>query len=342
MNRIANVLVGRLGLVAGNRVLLRSANNPIFVAAYLAVMKAGGVAVATMPLLRARDLASPIKIARSRLALVRRAPRRRAGKDEGYRAGPRADRHVRRAGDELEAMMAEASPHFDGLRHRERRCLPARLHLGHDGRPQGDACISTATSWRSPTAMAPMCCGPRADDIFIGSPPLAFTFGLGGLVVFPLAAGAVSVLIEKPAPNELVAAIDRFRPTVLFTAPTAYRAILAARGAADLSSLRLCVSAGEPLPLATFEAWKAATGISLMDGIGSTEMLHIFIGSPPEEIRPGATGRPVPGYEAKVVGPDGPRGRARDARATLRCAARPAAAISTIPARPATSATAGT
>ena len=154
-----------------------------------------------------------------------------------------------------------------------------------------------------------------AGDRFIGSPPLAFTFGLGGLVVFPLAVGASSVLIEKAGPGELLEAIGRFRATILFTAPTAYRAMLGSLPGADLSSLRIGVSAGETLPLPTFEAWKAATGIALMDGIGATEMLHIFIGSPPEEIRPGATGRVVPGYEARVVdaqGREAPRGTPGD------------------------------
>jgi 2-aminobenzoate-CoA ligase len=154
-----------------------------------------------------------------------------------------------------------------------------------------------------------------AEDRFIGSPPLAFTFGLGGLVVFPMAVGASSVLIEKAGPNELLEAIGRFRASVLFTAPTAYRAMLGALRGADISSLRLCVSAGETLPLSTFEAWKSATGISLMDGIGATEMLHIFIGSTREEIRPGATGRVVPGYEARVVdaqGCEAPRGTPGD------------------------------
>jgi 2-aminobenzoate-CoA ligase len=147
-----------------------------------------------------------------------------------------------------------------------------------------------------------------ADDRFIGSPPLAFTFGLGGLLLFPLRAGAATVLLEKATPDELLPAIARYRATVCFTAPTAYRAMLAmisAHAAHDVSSLRKGVSAGETLPRATWEAWHRATGVELMDGIGSTEMLHIFIGSPAGEIRPGSTGRPVPGYEARVVDDEG-------------------------------------
>jgi 2-aminobenzoate-CoA ligase len=144
----------------------------------------------------------------------------------------------------------------------------------------------------------------EASDRFIGSPPLAFTFGLGGLVLFPLRVGAASILIEKASPDDLLAAIEKFRATIAFTAPTAYRAILARLREHDMSSLRKCVSAGEALPKATFDAWLAATGIKILDGIGATEMLHIFIGSPEEEIRPGATGKPVPGYGARVVDAD--------------------------------------
>jgi 2-aminobenzoate-CoA ligase len=145
----------------------------------------------------------------------------------------------------------------------------------------------------------------EASDRFIGSPPLAFTFGLGGLVLFPLRVGAASILIEKASPDDLLAAIERFGATIAFTAPTAYRAMLAKLAQHDVSSLRKCVSAGEALPKATFEAWLTATGIKILDGIGATEMLHIFIGSPEEEIRPGATGKAVPGYEARVVDADG-------------------------------------
>jgi 2-aminobenzoate-CoA ligase len=145
----------------------------------------------------------------------------------------------------------------------------------------------------------------NAEDRFIGSPPLAFTIGLGGLVLFPLRVGAATILIEKAAPDDLVAAIARFGATISFTAPTAYRAMLAKLSEHDVSSLRKCVSAGETLPKATFDAWLAATGIKILDGIGATEMLHIFIGSPKEEVRAGATGRPVPGYEARVIDTDG-------------------------------------
>jgi 2-aminobenzoate-CoA ligase len=264
--------------------------------------------VATMPLLRAKDLASPIGIAKPRLALCDARLVEELEKARGV------ERIVTFGGGELEAMMAEASPHFAACETASDDVCLLGFTSGTTGGPK-----ATMHFHRDVLAIADsygrQVLRPKADDVFIGSPPLAFTFGLGGLVIFPLAAGAASILLEKAGPSELIAGIERFRPTVLFTAPTAYRAILAAGGAADLKSLRLCVSAGEPLPLATFEAWRAATGISLMDGIGSTEMLHIFIGSPPEDVRPGSTGRPVPGYEAKVLGPDGreaPRGTPGD------------------------------
>jgi 2-aminobenzoate-CoA ligase len=152
---------------------------------------------------------------------------------------------------------------------------------------------------------------PRASDIFIGSPPLAFTFGLGGGALFSLRAGASSILLEQAAPDNLIEGIRALKPSVLFTAPIAYRAILGKAAPADLASLRICVSAGEALPKATFEAWKAAIGIEILDGIGSTEMLHIFIGAPAGSVKGGSTGIPVPGYEAKIVDDEGrelPRG----------------------------------
>ena len=159
--------------------------------------------------------------------------------------------------------------------------------------------------------MARTCCAPRADDVFIGSPPLAFTFGLGAAVLFPLRVGACSILLEQASPEPLLDAIRTLQPTICFTAPTAYRAMLGKMQPGDVASLRICVSAGETLPKPTWDAWHAATGIAIMDGIGSTEMLHIFIGAPVEKVRPGATGIPVPGYEAKLIDDDGndlPRG----------------------------------
>ncbi len=152
---------------------------------------------------------------------------------------------------------------------------------------------------------------PEPADVFTGSPPLAFTFGLGGLVLFPFRVGATTVLLERALPEDLLRAIERHRATVCFTAPTAWRDMAARAPGFDISPLRRCVSAGEALPAPVFEAWRAATGLKLMDGIGATEMLHIFIGAPEEAIRPGSTGTPVPGFRARVIGPGGaeaPRG----------------------------------
>jgi 2-aminobenzoate-CoA ligase len=315
VDRIANVLVGALGMVPGARVLLRSANTPMFVAAYLAVMKAGGVAVATMPLLRAKELALPISVAEIRLALC--DARLTQELEQARALAPGLERIVTFGGEEsegLEAMMAQASPSFAACDTASDDVCLLGFTSGTTGGPKATMhfhrdVLAIADGYGHHVLRA------NAEDRFIGSPPLAFTFGLGGLVVFPMAVGASSVLLEKAGPNELLEAIGRFGATILFTAPTAYRAMLGAHDGGDLSSLRLCVSAGETLPLPTFEAWKAATGIALMDGIGATEMLHIFIASPPEDIRPGATGRVVPGYEAKIVDAEGreaPRGAPGD------------------------------
>ena len=207
--------------------------------------------------------------------------------------------------------MAQASPHFQPCDTAARRCLPARLHLRHDRGPEGARCISIATCWRSPTPTGGRVLRATAEDRFIGSPPLAFTFGLGGLVVFPLAVGASSVLIEKAGPGELLEAIGRFRATILFTAPTAYRAMLGALPRADISSLRIGVSAGETLPLPTFQALEGgdrnrADRRHRRDG--DAAYLHRLAA---EEIRPGATGRVVPGYRAeggRRAGREAPRG----------------------------------
>lgn len=146
---------------------------------------------------------------------------------------------------------------------------------------------------------------PGPDDVFAGSPPLAFTFGLGALVIFPFRVGASTVLVERYTPDVTLQTISRYRVTTLFTAPTAYRGMLGRVGGHDLSSLHTCVSAGEALPKPTWQDWVEATGIRIIDGIGSTELLHIFIGCAGDDIRPGSTGRPVPGYEARVVDDNG-------------------------------------
>jgi len=305
VNRICNVLVHKLGFVPGNRVLLRSANNPMMVAAYLAVLKAGGVVVATMPLLRAKEIAYPLNKAKITIALC---DHRLAVEMERARTMAPDLQHVVYWGsgksDSLEALMAEASPDFTAVDTAADDVCLIGFTSGTTGEPKG-----TMHFHRD---MLAICDGyggnvlrPDASDRFIGSPPLAFTFGLGGIVLFPMRVGASTVLLEKAGPDDLLPAIAQHKATICFTAPTAYRAMLSKLEGRDISSLRKCVSAGEPLPKGTFEAWKDATDISLMDGIGATEMLHIFIAATEDEIRPGATGKPVPGYEAKVVDDEG-------------------------------------
>jgi 2-aminobenzoate-CoA ligase len=306
VNRIANVLTRDLGLVPGNRVLLRGPNNPMMVAAYFAVIKAGGVVVATMPLLRAKELAYPLAKAKIALALC---DARFADEMEKAKAqSPVLERAVywgSGAPDSLEALMQK--PGYERFTACDTAaddvCLIA-FTSGTTGEPKGTMhfhrdMLAICDSYAKHVLRA------EPTDRFTGSPPLAFTFGLGGLVLFPLRIGASTVLLEKAGPDELLAAIAEYRITIPFTAPTAYRAMLGKLNDYDVSSLRKCVSAGETLPKATFEAWHQATGIKILDGIGATEMLHIFIGSPEEEVRAGSTGRPVPGYEARILDDEG-------------------------------------
>jgi len=305
VNRICNVLVQRLGFVPGNRVLLRSANNPMMVAAYLAVLKAGGVVVATMPLLRAREIAYPLNKAKIGIALC---DHRLAEEMERAKAMAPDLKHVVYWGagrhDSLETLMAEASPDFRAVDTAADDVCLIGFTSGTTGEPKG-----TMHFHRDMLAICDAysrnVLRPEPSDRFIGSPPLAFTFGLGGIVLFPMRVGASTVLLEKAGPDDLLPAIMQYKATICFTAPTAYRAMLSKLDGYDISSLRKCVSAGEPLPKGTFEAWRSATNIRLMDGIGATEMLHIFIAAREEEIRPGATGKPVPGYEAKVIDEEG-------------------------------------
>ncbi|WP_460450147.1 benzoate-CoA ligase family protein [Alsobacter sp. SYSU BS001988] len=311
VNRIANVLVGELGLVPGGRVLLRSANSPMLVAAYLAILKAGGVVVATMPLLRARELAYPIQKAKVSLALC--DARLTADLEAARELSPDLTRIVPwgdGAPGSLETLAAAASPDFKAVDTAADDVGLISFTSGTTGQPKGTMHVHRDLLAIC-DAYGRQVLKPREDDVFIGSPPLAFTFGLGGLVLFPLRAGAASAILERAGPDDLLAGVARFRATICFTAPTAYRAMLGKLAGHDVSSLRRCVSAGEALPPATFEAWRAATGLALMDGIGATEMLHIFIAAPYEKVRPGATGLVVPGYEAKVVDAQGrevPRG----------------------------------
>lgn len=303
--RIAHVLVQDFGLKPGNRVLLRFPNSPMMVAAYFAVLRAGGVVVATMPLLRAKELSVIARKGKISLAICDQRL-----KDEMEKTAAQvpelASIIYSGSGDgaSLEALMAEKAPDFPPCDTAADDVCLLGFTSGTTGEPK-----ATMHFHRDMLAICDCYSGnvlkPQSSDVFIGSPPLAFTFGLGGLVLFPFRAGATAVLLERAGPDDLLAAIPYYKPSVVFTAPTAYRAMLSKLKGVDFASLRKCVSAGEPLPKATFEDWKQATGISIMDGIGATEMLHIFIAAREEEIRPGATGKPVPGYEAKVIDADG-------------------------------------
>lgn len=304
-NRIANVLVHDLGVVPGNRVLLHAPNTPMMVAVWFAVIKAGAIAVATMPLLRAKELKAVIDKAQAHHALCHASLAEELHSAALQCPGLRRILHFDYRGpDSLETLMSRQSAHFENAdTAADDTCLIA-FTSGTTGVPK-------ATMHFHRDVMAVCACWARhtlratEDDVFIGSPPLAFTFGLGGLVLFPMAIGASTVLLERAGPVQLLEGILEFGATVLFTAPTSYRT-LAARGAElRRSALRRCVSAGEALPISTRTLWREATGIELIDGIGATEMLHIFISADESEARPGATGKPVPGYEARVVDDDG-------------------------------------
>lgn len=305
-NRIAHVLVRDMGLVPGNRVLLRAANSPMLAACWFAVMKAGGIAVGTMPMLRAKELVQIIDKAQVSHALCDAALA-----DELAQAAVAAPvlREVRHFGLDaecgLEARAARQPDQFVAVdTGADDVCLLA-FTSGTTGQPK-------ATMHFHRDLMAACLCFPPhvlradADDVFIGSPPLAFTFGLGGLLLFPMHLGAATVLLAKASPPDLLAGIARHGATVLVTAPTSYRAMAAAAHERRLSvalggTLRKCVSAGEALPAATRSLWREATGIELIDGIGATELLHIFISADEQHARPGATGLAVPGYRACVV-----------------------------------------
>jgi 2-aminobenzoate-CoA ligase len=304
-NRIARVLVEDLHLVPGNRVLLRGPNSPMMAACWFAVMKAGGVAVATMPLLRAKELTDVITKAQITHALC---DARLAAELETARAGCPTLATVAHfettAPDGVEARAAAKPASFANVMTAADDTALIAFTSGTTGKPKG-------TMHFHRDVLASCDCWPRstlrgtADDVFTGSPPLAFTFGLGGLLLFPLRVGAATLLLEKAPPDALLQAIAENRATVLFTAPTSYRAMAAIVAQYDpqfdLSSLRKCVSAGEALPAATRALWKAATGIELIDGIGATEMLHIFISHDEAHAKPGATGKPVAGYQACVM-----------------------------------------
>jgi 2-aminobenzoate-CoA ligase len=304
-NRIARVLVEDMGVVPGNRVLLRGANNPMMAACWFAVVKAGAIAVATMPLLRAKELTDVVTKAEVSHALcdLRLADELRASA-----AGCPTLEHVRHFNDAspqgLEAAMTAKPASFVNVATAADDTCIISFTSGTTGKPKGTMhfhrdVLAICDCWPKSTLHA------REDDVFIGSPPLAFTFGLGGILLFPMRIGASTVLLEKASPELLLPAIGEYRATVCFTVPSSYRAMAAQVKAHDISSLAKCVSAGEALPAATRALWKHATGIEIIDGIGSTEMLHIFISSDEVHSKPGATGKPIPGYRACVMDDEG-------------------------------------
>ena len=305
VNRIAHVLRDDMKLVSGNRVLVRGPNNAMMAASVLAIWKAGCIAVPTMPLLRASELAAILDKAQVNGALcaLPLAEEMELARRQSASLGP----VVYFGGDapgSLEQLMTARPASFDAVDTAAEDVCLLGFTSGTTGKPKG-------TMHFHRDVLAVCDCFPRstlkvrADDVFIGTPPLAFTFGLGGLLLFPLRAGASTVLLEKPTPDLLLQAIQDRRATICFTAPTYYRQMATLAGRYDLSSLRRTVSAGEALSLATRESWHQATGIAMIDGIGSTEMLHIFISAADSDIRPGATGKPVPGYQACVLDEQG-------------------------------------
>jgi len=305
VNQIAHVLRDEVGVVPGNRVLLRGFNNATLAACWLAVIKVGAIVVTTMPLLRAKELTEVIAAAHVTVAIcdMRLAEEMPA---------PAA------ACDWLETVLFthDDAPTGLGARAEAQPTTFENVDTAAD-----DVCMIAFTSGTTGKAKGtlhfhrdvlaicdtfpPSSFAPNANDVFVGTPPLAFTFGLGGILLFPLRVGASTVLLERPSPEILLGAIAEYGITVCFAAPTSYRAMTPLVASYDLQTLRACISAGESLPVATRTAWQNATGLKIIDGIGSTELLHIFIAASGDDIRPGATGKPVPGFVACILDDEG-------------------------------------
>lgn len=296
--RIAHVLTDELAVVPGNRVLLRGPTTPWLVACWFAVLQTGAVAVTVLAAQRSHELAAMGEIARAEHALCDARC-----VDELVRAGVPGLRITVFGGEGADDLLrlAERRPTaYEPVPTSADDVALIAFTSGTTGRPKGCLHFHRDVLAIADTFSAQVL-RPVPDDIFAGSPPLGFTFGLGGLVVFPMRAGASALLLERAAPGDLLAAIERHRVSVLFTAPTAYRAMLTDLASYDVSSLRRCVSAGENLPAATWMDWRERTGLRLINGIGATELLHIFLSASDDAARPGSTGLPVPGYTARVV-----------------------------------------
>ncbi|PID37199.1 MAG: 2-aminobenzoate-CoA ligase [Rhodobacterales bacterium] len=307
-NRLAHALVEDLGVRPGNRVMIRSANNPAMVACWLAATKAGAVVINTMPMLRAAELSKYVEKAQITHALCDTRLM-----DEMVACGKKCDVLQTIVGfdgtsnhdAELDRLALEKPVLFDAVDTAQDDVALIGFTSGSTGNPKATMhfhrdLLIIADGYAKEVLHV------RPDDVFVGSPPLAFTFGLGGLAIFPLRFGAAATLLENASPPNMVEIIEKYKATVCFTAPTAYRAMMHAMDeGADLSSLRAAVSAGETLPGPVYDDWQKHTGKPMLDGIGSTEMLHIFLTNRFEDHKPTCTGKPVTGYEAKVIGPDG-------------------------------------
>ncbi|HEX4077775.1 MAG TPA: AMP-binding protein [Rhizomicrobium sp.] len=300
-NRAAAVLVEDYAIVPGARVLLRGVNSPMLCALWLAVLKAGAIAVVTMPLLRARELAFMMEKACVDLALCEESllDELATAEQEGGRIASYS-RDGRSADPDIERRIRDKPDRFKAVDTFATDPALVAFTSGTTGNPK-----ATVHFHRDVLAIADAF--PRsilrtqADDLFLCSAPMAFTFGLGGHLVFPLRYGAASVLLPACTPDELLDCVVEYRPSVLMTAPTAYRAMTERAVRHDLSHVRHFVSAGEHLPLPTLEGWRAAAGKGIINGLGATEMLHIFLSSPLADAKPGATGKPIPGYVAAVL-----------------------------------------
>jgi 2-aminobenzoate-CoA ligase len=307
-NRLAHVLVEDLGVKPGNRVLIRSANNPAMVACWLAATKAGAVVVNTMPMLRAGELAAIIDKAEITHALCDTRLMEdmvKCAKESKFLKSVVGFDGTSNHDAELDRLALEKPVRFDAVDTGRDDVALLGFTSGTTGDPKATMHFHRDLLIIA-DGYAQEVLGVTEDDVFIGSPPLAFTFGLGGLAVFPLRFGAAATLLEQASPPNMVEIIQQYKATVCFTAPTAYRFMLQAmEDGADLSSLRAAVSAGETLPAPVYDAWIEQTGKPMLDGIGATEMLHIFISNRFDDHRPACTGKPVSGYEVRILDDDG-------------------------------------